>query len=101
MQQCLNEDYDGLKMCFSSYPVLMLVLISFIFAALGFPIIGYFCVVNQINGCSKETGFDLLSVGVCVFIFLFIFMLVPYILRLVLNCFYKPRRRPTALTSIV
>ena len=101
MQEYLNEDYDGLQSCFSSYPVLWFGLICFIFAALGFPIIGYFCIVNQINGCNAEIGYNLISVGLCIFLFLFIFMFIPYVLRLVLNCCYKPRRRRTALTSIV
>jgi len=86
MQTYLNEEivdiYDDLK----KYPIVLLILVLFISGSIGLILYGSLCHIHY--SCTEAQQYFTMSFGLSGCIIILLFIIIPYLLRLLLNCLY-------------
>ena len=60
--------------------------------------ISVYCIVN--NTCNPIVLSHLLEVGIVYLLLAIVFVLIPYLLRIILNCIYKKINQPISMSAV-
>ena len=88
MQKFLNKEYFYFKNLLNKNTFIIIVFALFIIIGILFSVLGWLCNVKFY--CNNNQEYYLQTIGIVILIFTLCFILVPYIIRILLNCiFYK------------
>jgi len=87
MQRYLNYEYKEDIKCLSNPACCTLIFLMFLVACI-FPIIGIYCFTDW--SCPSYMGFVFLEIGIIFDVFIVIFIILPCLIRVILNCCYDP-----------
>jgi len=87
MQKCLNYEYKEDIKCLSNPACCIFVILTLLIASV-FPIIGVYCFTDWT--CPSYMGYVFLEIGIIFDVFIVIFIIIPCLVRLILNCWYDP-----------
>ena len=101
MQKCMNKDAKNLRQCFIEYPILWALFIAFLLSSFLIMTFGVLCLTSI--KCGSINTYALISVGVSLMIIIIVFIIIPWLLRHLLNCIWnkriKRRKYPHSLTG--
>ena len=84
MQECLNSDHEYLKRDFRKYPFLWVITAGLVIFTILFSVVGYFCLASW--RCPEGMGPIFIIIGVTLIISFIVFIALPYLILILLNC---------------
>ena len=87
MQACLNEEASHFDRQYKKYP--MLWALSFLYVGLGVSLLTLALQCNTRYSCSYDEQGVLLWFGLMILVSVVVFVILPNILRVLLNCFFE------------